>query len=97
MYIIWLNNIYVLYFMKFVKLIIDIKNMIWIYKLNNIIVIWNVIYVCYLVILCIFILFIICCVVLVMVYVNNISYGFMCYIYMLYIKVCNFLIVKIMC
>lgn len=40
MYIIWLNNIYVLYFMKFIKLIIDIKNMIWIYKLNNIIVIF---------------------------------------------------------
>lgn len=38
-----------------------------------------------------------CCAVLAMVYVNNTSYGFMCYIYMLYTKACNLPIVKTMC
>lgn len=32
-----------------------------------------------------------------MVYVNNTSYGFMCYIYMLYTNACNLPIVKTMC
>lgn len=58
---------------------------------------WNAIHVCYSVILCTFTLFITCCAVLAMVYVNNTSYGFMCYIYMLYTNACNLPNVKTMC